>query len=143
MKVKLKRFDKSIPLPSYQTKGSVCMDLYSRKKITFKPKSVGYIPLNIALEIPKGYWVLVAARTSTHKFGIMPVHGIGIGDEDFKGDGDEYVFPVYNFTESKVTIEKGVRIAQLMISKFERIEFEEVNKLQKENRGKFGSTGHK
>jgi dUTP pyrophosphatase len=143
VKVKIKRFDKSIPLPTYQTEGSVCMDLYSRKKVTIKSKKVGYIPLNIALDIPKGHWVMVAARTSTHKFGVMPVHGIGIGDEDFKGNEDEYVFPVYNFTESKVKIEKGTRIAQLMIIKFEKIELEEIDKFDNSNRGKFGSTGYK
>lgn len=143
VKVKIKRFDKSIPLPSYQTEGSVCMDLYSRKKVTIKLKQIGYIPLNVALEIPKGHWAMIAARSSTHKLGLMPAHGIAIGDEDFRGDEDEYFFPVYNFTQKDVVIEKGTRIAQMMITKYEKIELEEVDKLSKKSRGKFGSTGNK
>jgi len=143
MKVKVKRFDKKIPLPKYQTKGSACLDLYSRKKTEIQAKNFGYIPLNIALEIPKDHFVLVAARGSTHRHGLIPIHGIGIGDWDFKGDGDEYVFPVYNFTNRKVIIKKGTRIAQMMVLKYEPITLEEVKSLRSKDRGKLGSTGYK
>ena len=143
MKVKIKRFDKTIPMPEYKTKGAACLDLYSREEITIAPHTVGFIPLNVALEIPKGHWVMIAARGSTHKFGIMPVHGIGIGDWDFRGDNNEYLFPALNFTDHEVTIDKGVRIAQMMICKVEKAEVIEVDKLENKDRGKFGSTGHK
>jgi len=140
MKIKIKRFDPEIPLPSYQTKGAACVDLYARLETTIASHQIGYIPLNIALEVPEGYWVMVVARSSTHKTGLMPAHGIGIGDWDFRGDDDEYHFPVYNFTDNSVTITKGQRIAQLMILKYDLIQFEEVSALSDENRGKFGST---
>lgn len=141
MKIKLKQLDPSLPVPSYQTKGAACVDLYARIEIMIEPGSIGYIPLNIALEIPEGYWVLVAARGSTHKQGLLPAHGIGIGDWDFRGDNDEYLFPVYNFTDEVVTISKGQRVAQMMVVPYEKVEFEIVNKLASKDRGKFGSTG--
>jgi dUTP pyrophosphatase len=141
MKVKIKRFDRSIPLPRYESAGAACVDLRARLETSIPPREVGYIPLNIAVEIPEGYWVMMAARGSTHKAGIMLVNGIGIFDWDFRGDNDEYHLAAYNFTDQPVIIEKGQRVAQMMIQKLERIEFEEVEALTEPDRGKFGSTG--
>jgi len=141
MKVRIKRFDLSLPLPTYQSPGAVCVDLCARVETRIAPSSIGYIPLNVALEIPEGYWVLVAARSSTHKKGIMPANCIGIGDADFKGDNDEYQMPAYNFTDQEVVIEKGTRIAQMMVLPVEKIEIEEVDSLSSPDRGGFGTTG--
>jgi dUTP pyrophosphatase len=143
MKVKIKRFDKNLPLPSYKTKGAACVDVYAREGITIAPHTVGYIPLNVAIEIPEGYWLMLAARGSTHKSGIIPANGIGIGDWDFRGDNDEYKMAALNFTDKEVVIEKGARIGQMMLMKYEMFEFEEVEHLGNEDRGSFGSTGHK
>lgn len=142
MKIRIKRFDKSIPLPTYKSEGAVCMDLYSRVDVTIPSHEVGYIPLNVAIEVPRDFWVLLAARTSTHKHGVMPVHGIGIGDWDFRGDNDEYLFPVLNFTKGNVTIQKGLRIAQFQVLRVERLELEEVEYFRYSDRGSFGSTGY-
>ncbi len=141
MKIKIKRFDKTLPLPEYKTEGAACMDVYAREDIDIEPQGLGYIPLNIALEVPKDYWVMLAARSSTHKLGLMPINGIGIGDWDFKGDNDEYKFVVYNFTKEIVKITKGMRIAQIMVVKYEKVEVEEVDKLGNPDRGGLGSTG--
>jgi len=141
MKVKIKRFDKNFPLPSYKTKGAVCADVYARETVTIEPHSVGYIPLNFALEIPQGYWVLLAPRSSTHKQKIMFANGIGIGDWDFCGDNDEYTAAALNFSNDIVTIEAGSRVGQIMLLSYETMEFEEVDHLGNVDRGKFGSTG--
>jgi dUTP pyrophosphatase len=141
MRVKIKRFDTSIPAPAYQTNGAVCVDMRARLETVIEPKSIGYIPLNVALEIPEGYWAMLAPRSSTHKMGLMCGNSIGIFDWDFRGDNDEYHFIVFNFTDKPVTVEKGQRIAQLMVMKVERIEFEEVAALEGADRGKIGSTG--
>ncbi len=141
MKVRIKRFDKSIPLPVYKSKGAACVDAYARETVTIKSHQVGYIPLNVAIEIPEGYWLLLASRGSTHKSGLILANGIGIGDWDFRGDSDEYLAAMYNFTDEDVTIEKGIRIAQMMLMKYETFEFEEVEHLGNEDRGNFGSTG--
>lgn len=142
-KIKIKRFDKSLPLPQYQTAGAAGFDLIARETIKIKPNTVGYIPLNVAVETPMGYMMLVAARGSTHKHGVMPIHGVGIGDWDFRGDNDEYKFPAYNFTKKTITIEKGARIAQGIFVKYLTADFNETNKLGNKNRGSFGSTGKK
>ena len=140
-KIKIKRFDKSLPLPEYKTTGAAGFDLTAREKTEVKPKQVVYIPLNVAVETPKDCLMLVAARGSTHKLGIMPIHGIGIGDWDFRGDNDEYKFPVYNFIDKRVVIEKGTRIAQGIFVKFIHASWKEVARMTSKNRGGFGSTG--
>lgn len=141
MKVKIKQFDSSLPAPAYKTKGAACVDLYSRAEVTIAPRAVGYIPLNVALEIPEGYFSLLAARSSTHKLGLMTANGIGILDSDYRGDNDEYIYAAFNFTDNVVIVEKGIRVAQLLILKVDQIEFEFVTELGNIDRNGFGSTG--
>lgn len=142
-KIKIKRFDKSLPLPEYKTKGAAGLDLIARETVSIKPGSVGYIPLNIAVGTPKDHYFLLAARSSTHKLGLIPANGIGIGDSDFRGDEDEYKFPAFNFTRKTVRVERGTRIAQGMFVKFTKAKWYEVNKMKSKTRGGFGSTGHR
>ncbi len=142
LKIKIKLFDKSLPLPCYHTNGSVGIDLYTREKATIKPREIKYIPLNVAIETPPGYWVLLAERSSTHKKGIMMANSVGIIDEDFCGEDDEYYFAAFNYTDKEVTIKKGERIAQAIIIKTTRIDkIEQVDKINNKTRGKYGSTG--
>lgn len=143
MIIKMKRFDKSLPLPHYKTKGAVCVDLYSREDTFIKAHEVAYIPLNIALEVPENHWSMLVARSSTHKLGIMAANGFGVVDRDYCGDNDELKFAAWNFTDKDITIEKGSRIAQLMVLQSEPVEITEVDKLDNEDRSGFGSTGLK
>lgn len=143
MKIKIKRFDKSLPLPEYQTAKAAAFDLYAREGITIGPHTVGKVPMNVAVQVPPGHWILMAARSSLHKKGLMMANGIGVGDEDFAGDGDEYHALLLNFTDKAVTIEKGDRLTQMIIMKTERAEIQEVDHLSQPNRGGIGSTGEK
>lgn len=143
MKIKIKRFDKELPMPVYKTDGAAGMDLCARTEVIIEKQSVGYIPLNIALEIPEGHFAVLAARSSTHKMGIMPVNGIGIIDSDFCGDNDEMLFGAFNFTDKRIVIERGMRVAQLVVLKYDKIELEEVDSMISSDRGGFGSTGKK
>ena len=113
MNIKIKRFDKELPIPEYKSEGAVALDLYSRTDISIQPGEVVLIPLNIAVEIPKGYFILLVNRSSTYKLGITCVNGLGIGDYDYCGDNDEYKFPALNYTDQEVTIEKGTRCCQM------------------------------
>ncbi len=142
-KIKIKRFDKSLPLPEHKTKGAAGFDLTAREDVTIKPGQVAYIPLNIAIAIPKGYFVMQAARSSTHKLGLMAVNGIGVIDSDYAGDGDENRFLAFNFTKKPVNIEKGMRVAQGVLIKYEQVSWKEVNKMKAKTRGGIGSTGKK
>jgi dUTP pyrophosphatase len=67
MKIKIKRFDKDLPLPKYQTEGAAAFDLTAREEVTIAAGKIGYIPVNVALETPHDHFLLIAARSSTHK----------------------------------------------------------------------------
>ncbi|MEK7680883.1 MAG: dUTP diphosphatase [Patescibacteria group bacterium] len=142
MKVKIKRIDTSLPMPAYQTAGSVAFDLYSREDVAISPKSIALIPTNIIVEIPKGYMLTVVTRSSTpRKKGLMVPHGIGIIDQDYHGEKDEIMLQVYNFTEEAVKVEKGERVGQAAFMRVDCAEWEEVDIIKQESRGGFGSTG--
>lgn len=143
MKIRIKRLDKTLPLPQYKTKSAAGFDVYARTTVAIKPKEVSYIPLNIVLEIPSGTWVMLAPRSSTHKLGITAANSIGVGDADFCGDNDEYHFAAFNFTDKEVIIERGTRIAQMILINYNPVQFEEVESFNRESRGGFGSTGLK
>ncbi len=143
MNIKIKRFDKNLPLPRYQTEGAAAFDLTARVEVIIEPKSIGYVPVNVAVETPHDHFLLVAARSGTHKKGLIIANGIGIIDPDFRGNEDEIKVVYYNFTDKAVSIEKGERIAQAIFVKFLRPEWEEADILDGKTRGGFGSTGHK
>ncbi len=141
MKVRIRRIDKTLPLPEYHTQGAVAFDLCAREATTILPKQIGFIPLNVALEPPEGFLVLLAPRSSTPKRGIMFANSIGIIDRDYSGNNDEYRAFVYNYTDDTVTIARGERIAQALFIRFERAEWQEVDDLGALDRGGFGTTG--
>ena len=142
-KIKIKRFDKELPLPEYKTAGAAGFDMVAREDTKIEPGMVGYIPLNVAVETPKGHFLMVAPRSSTHKLGLMQINSVAIGDSDFRGDEDEYKMPAYNFTNKPIRIEKGTRIAQGIFVKFIKAKWQEVKKMKSKTRGGFGSTGGK
>lgn len=117
------------------------MDCVVRTTTVIEPKKVSLVPLNAALKPPRGHFVLLAARSSLHKRGLMMANGIGIGDEDFSGSNDEYHAALYNFTDAPVEIQRGERIVQMLILPFDRVQWEEVDALDAPDRGGFGSTG--
>lgn len=141
IQVQIKRFDTDLPLPARHSKGAAAWDLYARVAMTIEPGQVGYIPLNVAVALPDGYWLMVAARSSTHKMGLMLGNSIGIIDYDFRGDNDEINLIAYNFTDKPVVIERGCRMAQMLVLPQFAIDFKEVDHLSESDRGWLGSTG--
>ena len=138
--VTFKRFDTTLPLPEYQTSGAAAFDLYAREDTTIPAQAVGSIPLNVALQLPEGYWALVAARSSLHKRGLMLANGIGVGDYDFRGATDEYRAAVFNFTNEPVHILKGERVVQMIILERPVVTLVEGT-FTDPDRGGFGTTG--
>ncbi len=143
MQVFIKRFDKTVPLPKQMTKGSAGFDVYLPEDLEIPAFSTKLVPLNIALKIPKNHFILLVARSSLYKKGVLLANGVGIGDSDFCGDQDEYKAILLNFTNKKVFIKKNTRILQFLVLKHEKVELTEVQKLEKESRGGYGSTGDK
>ena len=141
MKVLIKRIDKSLPLPVYETGGSVGFDLLARTAVTIAPEEVGLIPANVIIKVPKGYALIVASRSSTpRKHGLSKPHGIGIIDQDYCGPEDEVKIQMFNFTDKPVTISRGTKISQGMFVKVGRLDFKEVDDIKSKSRGGFGST---
>lgn len=141
MNVRVRRVDQSLPLPEYKTDGAAGFDFTARVSMKAPPKTVVLVPLNIAIEPPEGYMLMLAARSSLHKKGLMLANGVGIGDKDFSGNDDEYHTALYNFTDKEVNIERGERLVQGIFKKYDRADWEEVEDLGNKTRGGFGSTG--
>lgn len=143
MKFSINRIDKTLPLPAYQTKGSVGFDLSSRTDMKVASHSLALIPTNLVVKVPEGYMLLVVPRSSTpKKKGLLIPHGIGVIDQDYCGEKDEVLFQVYNFTDAEVSIARGERIAQGILVKVGIAEFVETDTAHSESsRGGIGSTG--
>lgn len=141
-KVRIQRVDKTLPLPVYETSGAVGFDLVAREAVTVEPGTIVLIPANVIVEVPQGFMLMVASRSSTpRKKGLTPPHGFGIIDHDYCGPEDEVKLQVYNFSERPVQVERGEKIAQGVFVKIDKFEWEEVESIREESRGGFGSTG--
>lgn len=141
MKVAIKRIDKGLPLPTYETKGSLAFDLLCREDTIIKKGEIGLIPCNVIVEVPEGYVLLVTSRSSTpRKKGLLIPHGAGIIDRDYCGPKDEIFFQVYNFSNQEAQVKRGEKVAQGLLVKIGLAEWEEVDQIQTPSRGGFGST---
>jgi len=141
MKAKIKRIDQTLPLPVYETDGSVGFDIIAREETVISDGEIELVPGNIVVEVPHGYMLAVASRSSTpRKKGLTPPHGFGIIDHDYCGPEDEVKIQVYNFSGSDVTIERVEKIAQGVFVRVDKFEWEEVDEIREESRGGFGST---
>lgn len=141
MDARIKRFNKDLELPEFKTKGAAGFDLSARESVTIAPRQVALVSLNVAIQPPDGYFVLLAARSSLHKKGLMPANGVGIIDADYSGNNDEYKLVLLNFSDSTVTILEGERIAQGVFVPILQPEFKELDDMGNESRGGFGTTG--
>lgn len=132
-------------IPKYQTKNSAGVDIRASldEDLVLKAGEFKLVSTGIYLEIPSSYEVQIRARSGLSiKHGIGLVNGIGTIDSDYRG---EIKVPLINFSKEDFTIENGMRIAQMVLSKYEKIDFEEVDELSDSERqdGGFGSTGVK
>ena len=142
MKVKIKRLDKSVKLPKYHTVESAAFDIATSEDSEIAPKEIKLLRTGLVIETPPGHFLMIAPRSSTpRKKGLSVPQSIGIVDPDFSGPKDEIMLQVYNFTEHAVSVKKGERLAQGLFLKSDRVEWEEIDKLNKKSRGGFGSTG--
>lgn len=117
------------------------IDLRAAEDVMIDKDQFKLIPLGVAMELPEGYEALVAPRSSTFKkCGIMMANSLGIIDESYKGDNDEWHFPAYATKDT--TIRKNERICQFRIIQHQpMIHLKEVTHLGNADRGGIGSTG--
>ena len=117
------------------------IDLRAAETILIVKGEFKYIPLGVAIQLPEGYEAIVAPRSSLFKRrGIIMTNSIGIMDESYCGDGDQWRFHAYATRDT--LIPKGERICQFRIVKHQpEIKFEIVDTLGNPDRGGYGSTG--
>jgi dUTP pyrophosphatase len=144
-KILIKRLSKNISLPKYETEGSSGMDLTANvnKVIEIQPGKSEIIPTGLALSIPKNYEIQIRPRSGlAAKNQISVLNTPGTIDEDYRG---EIKVILINLGEKKFKIEKGLRIAQMVLCPIIKAELEEVDELDETKRGSggFGSTGIK
>jgi dUTP pyrophosphatase len=132
-----------IPLPSYASMGSAGMDLYAaiEDEIVLSNLERKLIPTGIAISIPQGYEGQIRPRSGmAYKHGITVVNAPGTIDSDYRG---QIFVPLINLSGADFKIERGMRVAQLVIAKHETINWNIVKLLSNTERGEggFGSTG--
>ena len=142
--MKIKIINKSRhKLPHYETLASAGMDLRANidSPIVLKPLERAIVPTGIYMELPVGYEAQVRPRSGlAAKKGISVLNAPGTIDADYRG---EVGVILVNLSSEEFTVENGERIAQMVIAKHERAEWEEVESLSETDRGAggFGSTG--
>lgn len=176
MKIKVKKLNANVEIPTIISKGDWIDLQLAEDTVLAAPQSgtlkkvtnehgvhsqvrnvelpVTVLPLGVAMKLPKGYEAIVVARSSTpKKWGIMQANAVGVIDETYSGNNDEWRFPVVALKST--TIKAGTRVCQFRIQlsqkatiwqKFKwlfsnKIVIKEVDNLDSKNRGGLGSTG--
>ena len=134
-----------LPLPKYETEGAAGLDLFAATKedtrIIIPPRKAEMIPTGIAISVPPGYEAQIRPRSGlAAKNGITVLNSPGTIDSDYRG---EILVMLINHSNKDFEILRGMRIAQMVISKIEQFNLISVDELDATDRGKdgFGSTG--
>ena len=142
--IPLKRLDKELPLPKRAHTGDAGADLYSAETITLEPGQRALVGTGVALALPLGTVGLIHPRS-----GLAAKHGLSIvntpGTVDAQYRGELKVCLVNTDRSEPFTVERGMRIAQLVVQRVELVDFVEVDALDETVRGEggYGSTGTK
>lgn len=143
IQIKLLPHASDLPLPSFATEGSAGVDLMAAIDfdIILEPGLRQLIPTGIAMSLPHGYEAQVRSRSGlSWKNGVYVLNAPGTIDSDYRGEINVILI---NSSHTPFIIQRGMRIAQLVIARYEQVVFERVDILDDTSRGKggFGSTG--
>lgn len=145
--IKIKKLENAIdlPLPYYATEQSAGMDLYAAtdEPVTIEKGAIQIIPCGFSISLPTMFEAQIRPRSGlAAKSGITVLNSPGTIDSDYRG---EIKVILINHGTEDFIIEKGMRIAQMIIARHETVVWEEVNSHDETERGTggFGSTGHK
>lgn len=144
MNMKVVKLKENAILPEYQTEGAAGADMHAclDEPVVLAPMERRMIPTGIAVAIPKGFELQIRARSGLSiKHGITMVNGVGTIDADYRG---EMGVLLINLGQEAFTIEPGMRIAQMVVARYETISWDVVDELDETDRGTggYGSTGH-
>lgn len=141
LQIKIKYHNKNIDKLQFINNNSDWIDLRSAETVDLKANEFKLISLGISMELPEGYEAHVIPRSSTFKnFGVIQTNHMGLIDESYKGNNDEWFMPVYALRDTEINFND--RICQFrIVEKMPEIEFIEVANLDNKDRGGHGSTG--
>ena len=145
MNIKVKKLKPGATVPTMGSKFAAGADLYAAEDadVVIEPSETKFIGTGLAMEIPEGYVGLVYARSGLAcKRGLAPANKVGVVDSDYRG---EIKVALHNHGKEAQTVEKGERIAQMVIAPYLSVNYEEADALSETERGEggFGSTGRK
>ena len=144
MRINIKRIRNDAIVPTRGSASAAGYDLYAcdiDEPINIAPGSCAKIKTGVIMEIPEGYFGAIYARSGmATKQGLRPANCVGVVDSDYRG---EIMVFLHNDSSFVRTIENGERIAQIVITPYLNVEFNEVDVLSSTERGEggFGSTG--
>ncbi len=141
MDVLLQRLDPDLPVPGYAHDGDAGVDLFARETVHLEPGERVTVPTGVAVAIPEGHAGLVTPRSGlAHRHGISLVNAPGVVDSGYRG---EIKVILVNLGREQATLERGERIAQLVVVPVTEQAFVVVDELPESGRGDggFGSTG--
>ena len=140
-KIRIRYHSQEIEKLRYIDGKSDWIDLRAAEEVSLKAGDFALINMGISVQLPRGYEMIIAARSSTFKnFGLIQTNAIGVVDESYCGDDDIIMMPVYATRDTQVHVND--RLCQFRILRHQpEIVFEEVDSLENESRGGFGSTG--
>lgn len=132
-----------LPLPSYATSGAAGMDVHAAvdQPLVIQPGSIALVPTGLVMAIPTGFECQVRSRSGlAAKNGVFALNAPGTIDSDYRG---EVKVILANISGDPFTIERGSRIAQLVVARHEQVEWRAVEAVDATERGSggFGSTG--
>jgi dUTP pyrophosphatase len=146
IKIRLKRLAEleGLPLPTRMTEHAAGFDLHAAVPgpVTLAPGEIRLVPCGFAMAIPPGYEAQVRPRSGlASRHGITLVNSPGTIDSDYRG---QVQAPLINLGQAPFVIERGMRIAQMLVLPVPRVEMVEVDELDPTERGSggFGHTGH-
>jgi dUTP pyrophosphatase len=132
-----------LPLPAYQTAGSAAMDLCAavREPLTLDRGAIALVPCGFSMAVPAGYEAQVRPRSGLAiRHGLTVINAPGTIDSDYRG---EVQVGLINLGKEPLVIERGMRVAQMLIAPVPRVTWNEVEELPVTSRGAggFGHTG--
>ncbi len=140
LSIRVKRLCDDAKLPTYATESSAGLDLFSAEEVVIPPGEWRLVGTGVAIEIPDGFEGQVRPRSGLALKGITVLNTPGTIDSDYRG---EVKVILANFSKEPFEVKKGMKIAQLVITTFQKVKVQESDKLSNTERGEggFGSTG--
>ncbi len=142
MRLRIKRLDSTIPLPTYGTDEAAGFDLAASHDLIIEPRQIALVRTGLVIEVPSGHCRAILARsTPPLKRGLMVANGVCIVDPDYSGPNDEVMIQLLNVTDAPVRVQRGDRLAQGIVLPAPRVTWQEVDSIRQATRGGFGATG--